>query len=131
MQNDYVEQLTNAGKTSYETLQELGAISAKTWQKLTDLQFKFASFNIETGIEQSKLLSGTTNYKDILSAGSEFASDYNAKAMDFSKQATSILAESRDEFVSWFEKGFEKVEAELPPVKAPTAKRSSKKSETA
>ena len=125
MQNDYVEQLTNAGKTSYETLQELGTINAKALQKLTDLQFKFASFNIETGIEQGKLLTSTTNYKDLLSAGSEFASDYSAKAMDFSKQATSILTESRDEFVSWFEKGFDKAGLT---VKAPAVKRNSKKS---
>lgn len=110
MQNDYVEQLTNAGKTSYETLQELGSINAKALQKLTDLQFKFATFNIETGIEQAKLLTSTTNYKDLLTAESDFASDYSTKAMDFTKQAATIFTESRDEIVSWFEKGMEKAE---------------------
>ena len=125
MQYDYVEQLTNAGKTSYETLQELGAINAKAIQKLTELQFKFASFNLETGIEQTKLLTSTTNYKDLLSAESEFAGDYSTKAMDFTKQAASIFSESRDELVSWFEKGIDKAEMAT---KEPVAKRSTKKS---
>jgi len=124
MQNDYVEQLANAGKTSYQSLQELGAINTKALQKLMDLQFKFATFNIETGIGQTKLLTSTSNYKDYLSAESEFASDYSTKAMDFTKQAASILTESRDEIVSWLEKGFESTEAT---VKAPV-KRTAKKS---
>lgn len=111
MQHDYVEQLTNAGKTSYETLQALGAINTKALQKLAELQFKFASFNIETGIEQTKLLSSTTNYKDLLSAGSDFASEYNAKALDFTKQAASIFSESRDEIVTVLENGFESAES--------------------
>ena len=121
---DYVEQLTSAGKTSYESLQELGSINAKALQKLTELQFKFATFNIETGIEQAKLLTSTTNYKDLLSAESDFANEYSTKAMDFSKQAATIFTESRDEIVSWFEKGIDNVETSA---KEPATKRSTKK----
>lgn len=105
---DYVEQLTNAGKTSFESLQELGTINAKALQKLAELQFKFASYNIETGIEQTKLLTGTTNYKDLLTAESDFAGEYSSKAMDFTREAGSILTESREEIVSWFEKEWRK-----------------------
>lgn len=117
---DYVEQFTNVGKTSFETLQELGNINARTLQKLTDLQFKVATYNIETGIEQTKLLTSTTNYKDLLAAESDFAGEYSNKAMDFTREVGSILTESRDEIVSWFEKGLEKAEVKT---KAP-AKRS-------
>lgn len=122
---DYVEQLTSAGKTSYESMQELGSINAKALQKLTELQFKFATFNIETGIEQAKLLTSTTNYKDLLSAESDIANEYSTKAMDFSKQAATIITESRDEIVSWFEKGMDNVETAA---KEPATKRSTKKS---
>jgi phasin family protein len=125
MQYDYVKQLTNAGKSSYESLQELGTINAKAIQKLSELQFKFASYNIETGIEQTKLLTSTTNYKDLLAAESEIAGDYSAKAIDFTRLAASILSESRDEIMSWFEKGFDKAETvSTPPVKRTTKKSS-------
>lgn len=126
MQFDFVEQFTNAGKTSYQSVQELGAINAKAIQKLSELQFKFASYNIETGVEQTKLLTSTTSYKDLLAAESEIASDYSAKALDFSKQAASILSESRDEIMSWFEKGFKKVE--VVPSKAPVKRTTTRKS---
>ena len=125
MQFDYIEQLTNTGKLSYQSLQELGAINIKAVQKLSDLQFKFASYNIETGIEQTKLLTSTTSYKTLMAAESEIASDYSAKAIDFSRQAASILSESRDEIISWFEKSFDKTETvSKPPVKRTTKKSS-------
>ena len=125
MQFDYIEQLTNTGKLSYQAMQELGAINIKAVQKLSDLQFKFASYNIETGIEQTKLLTSTTSYKNLMAAESEIASDYSTKAIDFSRQAASILSESRDEIISWFEKGFEKAETtSKPPVKRTTKKSS-------
>ena len=123
MQNDYVEQLTNASKSSYASLQELGAINTKALQKLMDLQLEFVSFNIEKGIEHTKLLTNSKSYKDYLSAESELAGECGTRTMDFTKQAASILSESRDEIVSWLDKGFESVEAN---VKVP-AKRTTKK----
>src|SRR3989337_4137975 len=90
MQNDYVEQLTKVGKTSFASLQKLGAINTKALQKLMDLQFKYASLNIETGIEQTKLLTSTTNYKDYLSAESEIAGEGSTQAKEFTKQATPL-----------------------------------------
>lgn len=124
---DYVEQLTNVSKTSFESLQELGAINAKTLQKLAELQFKVATYNIETGIEQTKLLTGTTNYKDMLTAESDFAGEYSSKAMDFTREAGSIFTESRDEIVSWFEKGLAKAEVK-PKTPAKRTSASTKKS---
>ena len=123
MQNDYIEQLTKASKISYTSLQELGAINTRALEKLTDLQFEFVSFNIEKGIEQTKLLTNTTNYKDYLSAESVLAEECSTRAMDFTKQAASILSESRDEIVSWLDKGFVSAETN---VKVP-AKRATKK----
>lgn len=108
MQTDYIEQFSSFGKNSYEYMQELSAINAKAVQKLADLQMDFVTYSFESGIEQSKLLTSTTNYKDLLAAESEFVSEYSTKTMDFTKKAASILTESRDEMVSWMEKGFDK-----------------------
>ena len=107
MQNEYFEQLTNTGKTSFEAFQALGTINSKALQKLAELQFNLASLNIECGIEQAKLLTSTSNYKDLLSAESDFASEYNNKAVNITRQAAEILTQSRDEIVALFEKGIE------------------------
>ena len=123
MQNEYIEHFTNAGKTSYAAMQELGAINSKAIQKLTELQFNFVTMNIENSIEQAKGFSGTTNYKDLLSTVTDFTSDYSTKLMDMTRQTTEILSESRDEVVSLIEKN---LEISSKPVKT-VAKRVTKK----
>jgi len=104
MQNDFFEQFVNAGKTSYENLQQLGAINSKAVQKLTELQFSLATIGIEGGVEQAKLLSSTTNYKDLITGESELANQYGTKVMDISKQTAEVLNESGEEIAAWFEK---------------------------
>ena len=124
MQNEFIDQVTNAGKTSYEAIQELGAIQARALQKLTDLQFNLASLNLESGVEQAKLLSTTSNYKDLLSAESDFAGEYSNKALDITRQTAEVLTESRDEIVTWLEKGFEKAGKTAKPAAKKTTRKS-------
>ncbi|MDZ7736854.1 MAG: phasin family protein [Gammaproteobacteria bacterium] len=123
MQNDIFEQFVNAGKTSYENLQQLGTINTKALQKLTELQFSLATIGIEGSVEQAKLLSSTTNYKDLVAAESDLANQYSSKVMDISKQTADVLNESGEEIASWFEKTAESF--------ADTAKPAQKKTITA
>lgn len=123
MQNDIFEQFVNAGKTSYENLQQLGTINTKALQKLTELQFSLATIGIEGSAEQAKLLGSTTNYKDLIAAESDLANQYSSKVMDISKQTAEVLNESGEEIASWFEKTAESF--------ADTAKPASKKTTTA
>lgn len=123
MQNDIFEQFMNAGKSSYENLQQLGAINSKAMQKLTELQFSLATVGIESSVEQAKLLGSTTNYKDLIAAESELANQYGSKVMDISKQTAEVLNESGEEIASWFEKTAESF--------ADTTKQAPKKTSTA
>jgi len=104
MQNDIFEQFVNVGKTSYENLQQLGTINTKALQKLTELQFSLATIGIEGSVEQAKLLSSTTNYKDLIAAESDLANQYSSKVMDIRKQTADVMNESGEEIASWFEK---------------------------
>lgn len=104
---DYIEQFTNAGKNSYNVMQEFGVINSKAMQKLTDLQFEIASNSIESGLEQFKNLGVTTSYKDFLAKVSDYFSENSSKAIDYSKKTAAVLAESRDEVVELLEKGFD------------------------
>lgn len=120
MQNEIFEQLNQAGKTSYQSFQELMAINTKTLQKLSELQFSLATLSIEGSVEQAKLLTGNTNYKDLLSAESEFASDFCGKVLEITRKTAEVLNESRDEVTAWFEKNVEGIAAVVKPnVKKP------------
>ena len=125
MQNEYLDKFTNVGQESYSALQELGVINSKALQKLAELQLNFATMNIESGIEQARALTGTTNYKDLLTSASEFANDYGNKVIDMTRQTTEVLNDSRDEIVEWLEKGFE---SSIKTVKK-TSKRTTKKAD--
>lgn len=109
MQNEIFEQFTQASKASYETFQQLGNINSKALQKLTELQFSVATLGIESSVEQAKLLSSTNNYKDLISAESELASDYGTKLVDLTKQTAAVLNESGEEVMAWFEKSAETI----------------------
>jgi phasin family protein len=122
MQNEIMEQLTNASKNSYATLQELGEINTKALKKLADVQFSLATLGIESGVEQAKLLSNTSNYKDLLATESELANQYGNKVMELTKQATNVLTESGEEITAWFEKSVEVFsETAKPAAKKPAA----------
>jgi phasin family protein len=123
MQNEIIEKLTTIGESSYAAMQELGAINTNLLKQVTDLQLNFATMSIESGVEQAKLLSGTTNYKDILSAQADFASDYSNKVIDFSHQTADVITGARSEVVALFEKNIESATVTV----KPKTKRNTKK----
>lgn len=124
MQNEIFEKMTEAGKTSYSAMQELGEINTKILKELSELQMSMASYSIESGVEFTKTLGSSSNYKDLLSAEAEFASEYGSKMMEYGRKAADVISESRDEVVGWFEKTMETTAV---PAKKPAAKRTTKK----
>ena len=112
MQNEIIEKMSEAGKSSYSAMQELGAINSKVLKELSELQMGLASYSIESSVEFTKMLGSTTNYKDLLSAEAEYASEYSSKMMEYSRKAADVLAETRDEMVNWFEKTIESATTE-------------------
>lgn len=128
MQNEIIEKMTEASKTSYSAIQELGEINTKIMKDLSELQMSMASYTIESGVEFTKSLGTTGNYKDMLSAEAAFANEYGTKMMEYGRKAADVMTESRDEMVSWFEKTMETASVAAPaPAKKPAAKRTTKK----
>ncbi len=107
MQNEITEKLTTIGESSYAAMRELGTINTNLLKQVTDLQLSFATMSIESGVEQARALSGTTNYKDILSAQTDFAGDYSNKVIDLSRQTAEVITGAQNEVVALFEKNIE------------------------
>lgn len=127
MQNEIIEKMTEASKSSYATIQELGSINSKALKNISELQMGFATYSIESSIEFVKTLTSTTSYKDLMSLETEYATGYGTKVMELGSKTADVLNESRDDVVSFFEKSIEKVSVETK--KAP--KRASKKAAAA
>ena len=105
MQNVY-EQFQEMGQTSYATLQEIASVNSNAFQKLSELQMKFATESIESGIDQVKALTSTTNYKDLFKSASDFTSDYSSKLVDVTKKTTEVLSSAQNDVIAAVEKGF-------------------------
>jgi phasin family protein len=116
MQNEIFEKMTEMGKSSYSAMQELTAINSKALKELSELQIGLATYSIESGVELTKTLSGTTNYKDAMSAEADFANEYSNKVVEFGRKTADVITDSRDEVVSWIEKAVDDVTAEVTPV---------------
>ncbi|GJM05551.1 MAG: hypothetical protein DHS20C09_15470 [marine bacterium B5-7] len=127
MQNEIIEKMTEAGKSSYAAMQELSAINSKVFKNLAELQMGFATYSIESGVEFVKTLSSTTSYKDLMAAETKYATEYGTKAMELGSKAADVLNGSRDDVVTFFEKNIESATVESKAVaKKPAAKRSKK-----
>ncbi|MBL1141347.1 MAG: phasin family protein [Proteobacteria bacterium] len=116
MQNEIIEKMTEMGKSSYNAMQELAAINSKALKELSELQIGLATYSIETGVELTKTLSSTTNYKDAMTAEADFANEYGSKVIEYSRKTADVLTDSRDEVVSWIEKAVDEVSSEAKPV---------------
>ncbi len=123
MQNEYFEKMAEMSKASYSTMQELASINNKALKELTELQMGLATYSIESGVELTKTLGATTNYKDAMTAEADFVSEYGNKVMEFTRKTTDLLTDSRDEVANWVEKTTEEATTESTPV----AKKSNKK----
>ena len=108
MQNEIIEKMTEAGKSSYAAMQELSAINTNVFKNLAELQMGFATYSIESGVEFVKTLSSTKDYKDLVAAETKYATEYGTKTMELGSKAADILNGSRDDVVSFFRKKYRK-----------------------
>lgn len=123
MQNEIFEKMTEMSKASYNAMQELASINSKALKELSELQMGLATYSIESGVELTKTLSSSTNYKDVMSAEADFANEYGSKIMEFSRKAADVLTDSRDEVVTWVEKTVEEASSEVTPATKKAAKK--------
>lgn len=101
MKNDFIDDMTNTGKASYEAIQKLSAINTKALNQLASLQMSLATMGFESGVEQMKLVSSIKDYNEFISAESQFASKIQDKVMNIAQQASEVFAGSQDEVAKW------------------------------
>lgn len=117
MQTDYIESWTSLSNSAYASFKELGEISTKATEKLTEHQLGFLSTFMDTGVKHLTLYSEAKGYKDLLSGFTKLSTEYNDKLLDTLRKTTEVLTESKDEFTAWAEKA---IDAGLAPIRKAT-----------
>jgi len=111
MTNEFITQLNDSSKASYETFQQFNVINVETLQKLAALQFSLASLSVESTVEQAKLLSNGSDLQELFAAESALASSYGEKLMQISSETTEIFTRSGEQIAAFAGKRFETVSA--------------------
>ena len=118
MNFDATEQVNNAGKNTFAFIQTWGEISLMAMQKIAELQFTFASTQIDNIMKQLKVLETCLSSDHLLSAGPGLAAAFSARTVDVARKATTNLAASNNEQASQVNKRFRTATApKIKPVK--------------
>lgn len=104
--NEYLEQMNESGRASYESLQSLGQLNVKTLKKMAEIQCELADLSVNSAVEQTRLFTSTGNFVDLLSAQAKLANSVGTRLVEIGRETTEAMAESRDEFVHWAQRSF-------------------------
>ena len=132
MTTNFVDEMTNAGKVSYDAIQKLGEINTKTLNRLATLQMSLATLGFESGMQQMQLVSSVKDYNDFLNAETEFANTVQSRVMEIANKASDLFSESQDEVMQWMSDEFPAIADELKTAapKAKAKKKTRKKAAT-
>lgn len=106
MQQEFVNTMSNFGKTAAEAAKSLGEINSKIAEAVIERQLAVANLFVEGSVNQAKLAQETKDVKEYWSKQAELSDEYAGKAMDLAKQNVELVQKVGEEYKSWFEKGF-------------------------
>ena len=108
------ENVSKAGKSSYEAIKELYTINTNLAEQLAEQQLALVTLSVEYTTRQMKLASEARGYKEILSGQTEITTDISGKAQGIARNTLDILNESKNEITAWFEKGVKEAAKVVP-----------------
>ena len=129
MNTTFFESFATPPKLPLKSIEDLGAIHARTFKRLAELQVSVATLGIEGNVEQVRLLSDTENYSGLVAAQSAFAGNMGNRWLDISRSAADVVTQARDELNAWMQKSFEAAPSDVKrAAKSPTASKSARRS---
>lgn len=109
MNTKFFESFTTPTKLPLKSIEELGAIHARTFKRIADIQVSLANLGIEGNVEQARLLSDTENYPGLVAAQSAFAGSMGNRWLAISREVADVVTQTRDELNAWMKKSFDVV----------------------
>lgn len=106
MQQDFVNSMSNFGKTAAEAVKTLGEINSKIAEEVIERQLAAANLFVEGSASQAKLAQETKDVKEYWSKQAQLTDEYAGKAMDLAKQNVELAQKAGEQYKSWMEKGF-------------------------
>ncbi len=104
MDSTLFAQWESFAKSAVESSKELEAINVKLLEQLVQKHMELVSSAVDSSNKLFAMLSDAKAYPEILSEQAKLASAYGEKIIAATKQASALLAASREDYRVWFEK---------------------------
>ena len=109
MNTMFFESFTTPTKLPLKSIEELGAIHARTFKRIADIQVSLANLGIEGNVAQARLLSDSGNYPGLVAAQSAFAGSMGNRWLAISREVADVVTQTRDELNAWMKQSFDVV----------------------
>jgi len=107
MNTTFFESFATPAKLPLKSIEDLGAIHARAFKRIAELQVSVATLGIEGNVEQARLLSDTGNYSGLVAAQSALAGSMGNRWLAISRSAADVVTQTRDELNAWMKNSFE------------------------
>ena len=106
MENKFIENWQEYGKHAIAAAKELEAINTEVIEKLTGKQMELANTVFETGTKYFGAISEVKGYQELISAQTKLVAELNEKLIEAARGTADIIAQTREAYQAWIEKGF-------------------------
>lgn len=105
MQQEFVNTMSNFGKSAAEAAKSLGEINSKIAEQVIENQLAVANLFVESSVNQAKLAQETKDVKEFWTKQASLTDEYAGKAMDLAKQNVELAQQAGEQYKTWFEQG--------------------------
>ena len=131
MQTEMFKQF-QAPQLALDSINNAQEINFRVWNSFTQFQLDVARLNIETGVEQVKILSNAQSYEDLYNIETDLADAYKGKFTDLTREWLATITSSQEEYRDLFtttaaDKSVKATSTPVNVTKKTTKKRSKKK----
>jgi phasin family protein len=108
-----IDAVNEMGSKGFDSLNSLGELNLKVWERLAARQMETINLMMETGVRQMKVAGEAKSYSDFLKGQVELAKDSGESIMAETKTNMGLANEVRDEYRAWFQSGVSELTAEM------------------
>jgi len=104
MTKDITDQWSEISKTAIESMKELGNISTRVMEKLTEQQLAVLNTCMEASQKEIEMATSGKSAQDpqaLLAAQAELMAEYNSKLMEIVQSTGAILRDCNSEITRW------------------------------
>lgn len=111
MQQEFISNFSQYGKTAIDSTKELVAINGRLMTKFLESQIKFATTCVESSANEVDIVADAKDPQAFLASQGSIVEKYTGVLKAQAETNVKVFQEAGEEFKTWFEKGIKTADA--------------------